>query len=173
MHLITPAASPAAAAAARVRALEEKLPERERGLRRYLPPGGELPSKSIGQVRCGGAAARRMREGCIYSWGTLPHAFPVVAFFACSVVVQGTLLSRVDALERAMDTLLRAQVSKRCGGWDRQWRRPHPLTIHADLTPHPPSLQDTALDQQRHQRARANGSEAPRSSGCCSGCSIM
>lgn len=57
--------------AARVRALEEKLPEAERGVRRYLPPGGELPSKACGQ---------------------------------------GTLLSRVQALERAMDTLLRAQV---------------------------------------------------------------
>lgn len=55
---------------ARVRALEEKLPEAERPTRRYLPPGGDLPSKAVGQ---------------------------------------GTLLHRVEALERAMDTLLRAQ----------------------------------------------------------------
>ncbi|PSC67121.1 Glutamyl-tRNA(Gln) amidotransferase subunit A [Micractinium conductrix] len=55
---------------ARVRALEEKLPDAERHLKRYLPPGGDLPSKAVGE---------------------------------------GTLLSRIDALERAMDTLLRAQ----------------------------------------------------------------
>ncbi|KAL4418792.1 hypothetical protein ABPG77_005506 [Micractinium sp. CCAP 211/92] len=55
---------------ARVRALEEKLPETERHIKRYLPPGSELPSKAVGQ---------------------------------------GTLLHRVQALERAMDTLLRAQ----------------------------------------------------------------
>ncbi|KAL4423645.1 hypothetical protein ABPG75_000946 [Micractinium tetrahymenae] len=55
---------------ARVRALEEKLPESERHIKRYLPPGTELPSKAVGQ---------------------------------------GTLLHRVEALERAMDTLLRAQ----------------------------------------------------------------
>lgn len=55
---------------ARVRALEEKLPETERHIKRYLPPGAELPSKAVGQ---------------------------------------GTLLHRVEALERAMDALLRAQ----------------------------------------------------------------
>lgn len=36
--------------AARVRALEEKLPETERHIKRYLPPGSELPSKAVGQV---------------------------------------------------------------------------------------------------------------------------
>jgi hypothetical protein len=36
--------------AARVRALEEKLPDAERQLRRYLSGGGDLPSKSVGQV---------------------------------------------------------------------------------------------------------------------------
>lgn len=55
---------------ARVRALEEKLPEAERHIRRYLSPGSELPSKTVGQ---------------------------------------GTLLHRVEALERAMDAVLCAQ----------------------------------------------------------------
>jgi hypothetical protein len=57
--------------AARVRALEEKIPAVERPIRKYLPPGGELPSKAVGE---------------------------------------GTLLSRVAALEHAMEALLRAQV---------------------------------------------------------------
>lgn len=42
---------PLSIAAARVRALEEKLPEAERRIKRYLPPGSELPSKAVGQVR--------------------------------------------------------------------------------------------------------------------------
>ncbi len=62
-----------AVAPARVRALEEKIPSVERPVRKYLPPGVELPSKAVGE---------------------------------------GTLLSRVAALERAMEALLRAQV---CG----------------------------------------------------------
>lgn len=38
--------------AARVRALEEKLPDAERRIKRYLPPGSEAPSKAVGQVGC-------------------------------------------------------------------------------------------------------------------------
>ncbi|KAL6781574.1 SEC14 [Auxenochlorella protothecoides x Auxenochlorella symbiontica] len=55
---------------ARVRALEQRFPDVEKGLRRQLSSGDNLPSRSIGT---------------------------------------GTLLSRVVALERAMDTLLVAQ----------------------------------------------------------------
>lgn len=55
---------------ARVRALEEKIPDVERPVRRYLPPSQAHPSRDIGQ---------------------------------------GTLASRVTALEKAMEALLRAQ----------------------------------------------------------------
>lgn len=133
-----------------MRALEEKLPEAERGVRRYLPPGGELPSKGVGT---------------------------------------GTLLSRVEALERAMDALLRAQVRARlaaaagaAGVWRRlQLRRvalaalahtrifvAKAASTHAcchaspSLPPATPR-QDTALDQQRH----AAEAESRGCSGCC------
>jgi hypothetical protein len=55
---------------ARVRALEERIPGVERGVRRYLPAGEALPSRGVGQ---------------------------------------GTLIGRVEALEKAMATLLYAQ----------------------------------------------------------------
>jgi len=56
---------------ARVRALEEHVPQVERGMKKYLPSSSdELPSKIVGQ---------------------------------------GTLASRISALERAMETLLEAQ----------------------------------------------------------------
>ena len=48
--LTSVAAQPILPAAARVRALEEKLPGVERHVKRHLPHG-DLPSKAVGQVR--------------------------------------------------------------------------------------------------------------------------
>lgn len=125
--------------------------------RRYLPPGGELPSKAVGQVRNQQASHRLW--GCraalwpagtvLLHWTPLYSLPPVCAFSPCGLcfdplryptptVPQGTLLHRVEALERAMDTLLRAQV----GGCPVQWvdrRLAHwlPCGQSAELHSHP------------------------------------
>lgn len=136
--------------AARVRALEQRFPDVEKGLRRQLSSGDNLPSRSIGT---------------------------------------GTLLSRVVALERAMDTLLVAQVGDECmlglcrcqtgsrgccAGllcWtcDARAGRPafHRSRTTGSLPLHAP-FQETVLEETRR-----SGAVQPENPGACGCCTVM
>lgn len=84
-----------------------------------------------------------------------------------SNLLQGTLLNRVEALERAMDALLRAQVTNVTLLYPTQG-----VTFVESkytLTPCcPHAVQETAVDQQRQRPASTE-----RQRGCSTCCCIM
>lgn len=182
MTLCLPA-FPAMLDTARVRALEEKLPGAERPIKRYLPPGGELPSKAVGQVRSG-LGAVCFCWAPLWLWRMAAHgdrrlglcslptcANPLVRPSGHSVAPRrgvgagnghaaagagGAALVCAAATATAACLLMTAL----CAAASLQ-AKPRCIALAC-------CLQDTALDQQRHRE----NSEAA-GGGCCSCCTIM